>query len=734
MGAAARYSVQGMSCAGCVASVERAIKTVSGVDEALINLAEQTALVEGEFDHAEIVAAVSQAGYEALELFDEADEAARDLETDKYLRSLWLKALVAGLVGFPLMSFGMAGWLPGFESQVFWFVIAAATLGVLIYSGGQFYSGAISAARHHSANMDTLIALGTGSAWSYSVILLLFPQLIPEMAQHAYFEAAAIILCLINVGAALETRAKRKTGDAIKRLIRLRPKKARVVRNGVEIEISLDEILVGERVRVRPGEQVPVDGVVLEGSTRIDESMLSGEPMPVGKKRGDAVSAGTINGTGSILFRAEKIGGETVLAQIIQLVRSAQASKPAIGRMVDRVAEIFVPTVMIIAIMTFLIWVNAVGHVTPLAIVTTMTVMIIACPCALGLATPISIMVGVGKAAESGVLIRHGDALQAAGRLDTIVLDKTGTVTEGHPSVTNVKVLGDVSEQAMLAIAAGLEQHSEHPLARAILDAYEGEPPEVDQFTNIEGQGVQGRIAELNVLVGNRRLMEGHGIDLDRADSMICEAEWRGQTLVHLASGGSLVGLIGVSDQVKSDSADAIARLKKLGTRVIMLSGDNQATAETIGRQVGIDEVFADVLPQEKAAKIDEIRAAGAAVGMVGDGINDAPALASADVGFAIGSGTDVAIQSADITLMRSSLHGVADAVEISRATVRNIKQNLFGAFVYNTLGIPVAAGILFPLFGVLLNPMVAGGAMAMSSVTVVSNANRLRFFKVASR
>jgi len=733
-----RLSISGMSCAGCVSSVERALQGVDGVSAASVNFAEHTAVAEGDAPVQALIDAVQSAGYDAAELTSVADESEKEAVELAYYRSLLKKAVVAGVVGFPQFVLGMAGLLPTFATgsgRLFWLAIGLLTLFVLVYSGGHFFSGAWKSARNHSANMDTLIALGTGTAWFYSMVIIAAPDLVPSMAQHAYFEAAAIIIAFINFGSALEMRARGKTSEAIKRLIGLQPRTARVVRNGVEQDIPIEEVGLDDTLRVRPGECLAVDGIIIEGSSNIDESMLSGEPVPVAKRVGDEVAAGTINKTGSFLFQAKRIGKDTALSRIIEMVRTAQASKPAIGRMVDKVAAVFVPSVLIITIVTFLAWTNfgSGDQVTTFAIVTAMTVLIIACPCALGLATPISIMAGVGKAAEFGTLIRNGDALQQAGKLDTIILDKTGTVTEGRPSVTSVLALDSWTEEKLLQWGASVEKGSEHPLAEAIVTTANDKQIgllAVTEFSAIAGHGVEAIVENQSVLLGNRRLMSDHGVDISALDPSAQELTSQAQTPMFMAVDKTAVGIISVSDAIKTDSAEAIRRMHDIGLKVVLLTGDNRATAEAVARQVGIDEVIAEVLPQEKADKVADLQARGACVGMVGDGINDAPALARADVGFAIGTGTDVAIESADITLMRGSLLNVVDAIAISKATVRNIKQNLFGAFIYNALGIPIAAGLLYPIIGVLLNPMIAGGAMALSSVTVVTNANRLRFFK----
>lgn len=734
-------SISGMSCAGCVASVENALQGVDGVQEASVNFAEHTALVKGEVEAAALINAVKQAGYAAAEMSGgEEEQAEKEAAEFAYFRTLLKKTIVAAVVGVPLFIGGMLRLFPEIHTssgQLVWLLLGLLTVAVMIYSGGHFFTGAWKSFRNHNANMDTLIALGTGAACVYSFIIVLFPDSVPSLARHAYFEAAVIIIGLINFGAALEMRARGKTSEAIKRLIGLQPKTARVIRDGKEIDIPIDQVGLDETLRVRPGERIAVDGVIIDGHSSIDESMLSGEPLPVSKQVGDEVVAGTINGNGTFLFQSKRIGKDTVLAQIIEMVRQAQASKPAIGKLVDQVAAVFVPTVMIVAVSTFLLWYNfATSLDISYAIVATMTVLIIACPCALGLATPISIMVGVGKAAEYGILIRNGDALQQAGRLTAVVLDKTGTVTEGKPTVTDVVVSDSYSEDELLQLAASIEAGSEHPLAAAIVN-YANDKQlaaiEVKGFNAISGHGVEGTLDGKQVVFGNQRLMSTMGITSDKLQSQAQGLTEQGKTVMYLAVNQQLAGIIAVADPIKADSQQAIAALHRLGMKVVLLTGDNHQTASAVAKQVGIDEVFAEVLPQDKVAKVSELQQRGEQVAMVGDGINDAPALAQANVGFAIGSGTDVAIESADITLMRSSLNGVPDAIAISRATLRNIKQNLFGAFIYNTLGIPVAAGILYPFIGVLLNPMIAGAAMAMSSVTVVSNANRLRWFKPAS-
>ncbi|WP_421843148.1 heavy metal translocating P-type ATPase [Marinobacter algicola] len=734
-----QLAVTGANCASCVNTIENALKSVDGVTAAHMNLADRTATATGRADTQALIKAVESSGYGAslIEDPDAADDRKQEEDRKQY-KTLLVKMAVSLGLGLGLMIWGMGfgSMVVSSDNQLTWLTLGIITLGVMTLTGGHFFTGAWKAFRHHNANMDTLIALGTGTAWVYSMTVVSIPEALPEMARHVYFEASAMIIGLINLGQALELRAKGKTSEAVRRLLDLRAKTARVIRDGEEQDLPVEQVRAGDHIRVRPGEKLPVDGEITEGSTRVDESMLTGEPMPVSKGEGDEVSAGTINTHGSIIYKATRVGSETALAQIIRLVKKAQGSKPAIGRLADKISSVFVPSVMLIAVVSALVWYNvgpepAVVHM----MVAATTVLIIACPCALGLATPMSVMVGVGKAAEYGALIRQGDALQTAGKLDLVILDKTGTITEGHPAVTRFHAI-DGNTSRLLALAAGLEQHSEHPLAEAIMAKAKekgANPDTVTGFEALNGKGVQGEWDGQIVRLGNRRWLESENIDLaglqDEADAITSEAG----TPLFLALGNEALGVIGVADAIKQDSEAAIRRLHDAGIRVMMVTGDVDATAKAIAEKAGIDSHRAEVLPQDKATIVSEMRGKGYTVAMVGDGINDAPALAAADVGFAIGTGTDVAIESAGITLMRGSLHGVADAIEISRATVRNIHQNLFGAFVYNSLGIPVAAGLLYPLWGILMSPILAGAAMSLSSVTVVTNANRLRLFKTTS-
>ncbi len=730
-------NVPDMSCAGCVSKVEKSLRSVPGVKSADVNFADLSASVECDVPPDVLIKAVSDAGYTASIASPEQDSSEKDNAELIHYRQLLKQTVVSAVISVIILAVTMLGLLPAVETgpgRISWAVVSILALFVLIYGGGRFFTGALKSFKHHSANMDTLIAIGTGVAWVYSTFIVLFPTALSEVARHMYFDTATLIIAFINLGSALEMRARGKTSQAIKRLIGLQPKTATVIRNGEEVSIPIESLLIDDIVRVRPGEKIPVDGELTQGSSHVDESMLTGEPVPVQKNVGDEVTGGTINKSGSFLFKTTRIGKDTALSQIIDMVRKAQNTKPAIGRLADKVSGVFVPVVLIIAVLTSLVWFNLGPEpVITYMLVTTMSVLIIACPCALGLATPISVMVGVGKAAEYGVLIRRGDALQQAGRLTTLVLDKTGTITEGKPVLTAVEPVQEWSEDDLLALSSGVESNSEHPLAQAIVEAAKEKGIAqwaCESFEAVSGHGVKAVSGGRNILLGNKRFMEQNNIPTSDLETRANELSGQAQTVMYASVDGKVAGILGVSDPVKSDSKEAIQRLRSTGIKVIMLTGDNRATAAAVAADVGVDDHIAEVLPQDKAAEVAKLQALGETVGMVGDGVNDAPALAGADVGFAIGTGTDVAIESADITLMRGSLHGVSDAINISKATVRNIKQNLLGAFGYNTLAIPVAAGIVYPFMGMLLDPVIAGAAMALSSVTVVTNANRLRWYK----
>jgi P-type Cu+ transporter len=734
--------IEGAGCASCVSKIESALKRVAGVSSAEMNFAQRTVLVTGTAASDGLIRAVEEAGYNARIMNAESEEEAIQ-EKEKaewaYYKRLMREMTIALVLGVPLMVYGIVVGemtVTTNTARIAWLAVGLLTLGVMVYSGKHFYIGAWQSLKNHSANMDTLIALGTGTALVYSMVVVFFPELVPEMARHVYFEATAMIIGLINLGLALEVKARGRTSEAIKRLIGLQEKTARVVRDGEELDIAIEQVLLNDIVRVRPGEKIPVDGLVIEGHTAVDESMLTGEPMPVEKEAGDEVVTGTLNKSGSILFRATRVGKDTALAQIINMVKRAQNSKPPIGRLADIISAYFVPAVMIVAVGSAMVWLNfGPEPAVAFAIVSATTVLIIACPCALGLATPMSVMVGVGKAAEAGVLIRNGEALQTASKITAMILDKTGTITLGSPKVTDIVLANANSEEQVLQQAASLEVGSEHPLALAIVESAKErglEPSKISNFQSIAGHGVSADLGGdgISLLFGNEKLMKEFDISIADYQHVAQQLASDAKTPMYFAIDLKLAAIIAVADPIKNDSVQAIKRLKANGIRVVMLTGDNRATAQAVADRVGITEFFAEVLPEDKANKVAELQMQDEIVGMTGDGINDAPALAMSNVGFAIGTGTDVAIESADITLMRGSLHGLADAIAVSKATLRNIKQNLFGAFIYNVAGIPFAAGLLYPVFGILLSPVIAGAAMAFSSLTVVTNANRLRLFK----
>ncbi|HVC35009.1 MAG TPA: heavy metal translocating P-type ATPase [Chloroflexota bacterium] len=666
-------------------------------------------------------------------------DAEREAHAHEY-RTLFNRFLFAAIIAIPVLLSSYPQFVPVLRDlprgtlRLIWFVDALLTLPVLLYSGQRFFVGAWRALEHRAADMNTLIAVGTGAAWIYSVAAISVPRIFPPGTEEPFFDVVAVVIALVLLGQALELRARGRTSEAIKKLIGLQPRTARVIREGREQDIPVEEMLVGDLVLVRPGEKVPVDGIVADGASAVDQSMLTGEPIPVEKHPGDEVIGATINTTGAFRFRATKVGKDTALAQIVRMVQQAQASKAPIQRIADVVSGYFVPAMLIVAVLTFVAWFDF-GPQPRLvyALVTAVSVLVIACPCALGLATPISLMVGVGKAAEFGVLIRNGAALQAARDVDTVVLDKTGTITIGKPVLTNVVATGAHDENGVLRLAAAVEKGSEHPLGAAIVQgARERELsiPSAENFVALPGRGVEARVEGRRVALGNRAMLDERQLAPGELEAVATRLADEGKTPMYVVVDERVTGLVAVADAVKPDSVAAIRGLKTLGVQVVMITGDNRRTADAIGHAVGIDRVLAEVLPAEKALQVRRLQAEGRKVAMVGDGINDAPALAQADVGMAIGTGTDVAIEASDITLITGSLRGVVTAIEISRATMHNITQNLFGSFIYNTLGVPIAAGMLYPFVGLLLSPMIAGAAMAASSVTVVTNANRLRGWK----
>jgi Cu+-exporting ATPase len=743
IGETLRLRIEGMHCASCSTTIEDALRTVPGVLQADVSPGTESAdirYVQTVTDIPRLTAAIESSGYRVRKP-PTPDAPGKDSE-DRYreygelMRRFWFGLAIS----IPVVLTAYPSWFPVLRDmnpgpiRLMWAIGGLAALAVLVYSGHRFFTGGWEAFRHRTADMNTLIAVGTGAAWIYSTVAVAAPWLFPEGLAEPFYDVAAVVVTLVVLGQALEVRAKGRTSEAIRKLLDLQARTARVVRDGREIDIPVEEVEAGDIVVVRPGEKVPVDGVVLEGNSAVDESMVTGESIPVGKGPGDEVIGATINKAGSFRFRATKVGKDTALAQIVKMVRQAQGSKPPIARTVDRVSSYFVPAVMIIATAAFAVWYTF-GPEPPLtyAVITAVTVLIIACPCALGLATPMSLMVGVGKAAEAGVLIRNGEALQLARGLTTVVLDKTGTITKGQPELTDVVVRESYSEEEVLRLAASAERGSEHPLGEAIVSGARDRGLELDEvaaFEAIAGHGISAAVGDRDVLLGNQRLMRERGLETSYLTEEARRLSSEGKTPMFVAIDGEPAGLIAVADQIKDDSVGAIRRLHELGLEVVMLTGDNERTANAIAAQVGIDRVLAEVLPDQKASQIAALQAEGKTVAMVGDGINDAPALAQADVGIAIGTGTDVAIEAADVTLIGGSLQGVTRAVDVSKATFRNIKQNLFGAFIYNGLGVPVAAGLLYPTFGLLLSPLIAGAAMAFSSVTVVTNANRLRLYE----
>ncbi|WP_199911602.1 heavy metal translocating P-type ATPase [Dongshaea marina] len=735
------FSVANISCASCVNKIESAVKANPGVSAAMVNLADKTVTVKGKVSPSELLKLLSDIGYPGQLLSDDVrgQQAKERAERKQYLQMMW-GAAASLVVGAALMLWDFIGSsaVNTQTQQWAWGGVGVLVLLILIGPGGHFYKNAWSQLKHGSANMDTLVSMGISVAWLYSMFVVLFPQLLPVAGRHVYFEAATFIVGLINLGHGLGLRARGKTSEAVKKLIGLQPKTARVIRDGEESDLAIEEVVVGDRIRIRPGDKIPVDGRVIEGHSTVDESMLTGEPIAVKKELDSQLSAGTINKNGTLIFRAEKVGADTALANIIRLVRRAQNSKLPIAQLTDKIAAVFVPAVILVALISAVIWYVA-GPAPALthALIVFTTVLIIACPCALGLATPLSIITGVGKAAQLGLLVRNGEALQSASKLDTIIVDKTGTLTEGKPSVTEIVPLNGYREDELLRLAASLEQSSEHPLAEAIVESAKQRGLQLQKgsdFRATSGLGVEGRVGQQQIYLGNEKLMSRQQIDTSVAKNSLDQFSRQGKTAVYLAVDGVLAGIIVVADAIRGDSLQAIARLHRLGVKVVMATGDNPKTAAAVADKLAIDDFRAEMLPEHKSNLVYELQQQGLHVGMIGDGINDAPALAKADVGFAVGTGTDVAIESADIALMRPSLHGLADAIELSRGTLRNIKENLFFAFIYNGLGIPIAAGVLYPFVGILLSPIVAGGAMAFSSFTVVTNANRLRRFKPKTR
>ena len=735
--AAADIAISGMTCAACSARVQRALEKAPGVESANVNLLTSMATVSYHPDEVaveQLLEAIRKTGYGAeLPAPDatlEEHAATLDRERAEEVKSLGRKVLVAGIAAAATMAVMPVAHGPG-ASPWLW-VQLALTLPSVLWAGRHFYTRAWSAAKHGGANMNTLIAVGTGAAFLFSLAMTLAG---PWFARHGvepvvYYEAVNGIIALILLGNYLEARARRRTSGAIQRLIGLRPDTARVQRKGQEIDVRLSELVPGDLVVVRPGERIPTDGSVSEGRSAVDESMLTGEPEPVLKGPGDPVTGGTFNGSGSLVFRVSRVGRDTVLARIIQMVEEAQGSKAPIQALADRVSAVFVPVVMVIALVTFIAWWQlGPGQSAVRALAVSVTVLIIACPCAMGLAVPTAVMVATGRGAEHGLLIKGGEALQRMAGVGTVVVDKTGTLTAGRPEVTDVVVVEEaVTESELLGLVAAVESRSEHPIAEAVRRRNDGttERRILTAFSAVPGRGVRGEVDGRVVLAGNPRMLEQYGIDTSFLSSHVSRLTSHAATPVLVAIDGRAAGVLGISDPIRSESREAVARLHSLGMDVVMLTGDDQRTANAVAAEVGIREVIAEVLPEQKRDVVARLRDAGRVVAMVGDGINDAPALAQADVGVALGTGTDVAIEAADVTVMQPDLRGVARTIALCRRTMRVIRQNLFWAFAYNTLGIPIAAGVLYPVFGLLLTPTMAAAAMAVSSVSVVMNSLRL--------
>ncbi|MXS85710.1 Cu(2+)-exporting ATPase [Nitrosomonas sp. HPC101] len=741
----AELAVDGMTCASCVARLERVLKAVPGVETASVNLATEHASVRGVADTDALIAAVKNAGFtaRAVDTTVQSDEVTdkKDAEQAKLKRDL----IFAAVLALPVFMIEMGSHLiPGMHEWVVttigmqrsWYLQFVLTALILIFPGRMFYAKGFPALLRRAPDMNSLVAVGTAAAFGYSTVATFLPELLPAGTVNVYFEAAAVIVVLILLGRFLEARAKGRTSEAVRRLVGLQAKVAHVVRNGRTIDIPISEVVLNDSVEVRPGERVPVDGEVTEGHSFVDESMITGEPVPVEKIAGSPVVGGTVNQTGAFTLRATAIGGQTMLAQIIRMVEQAQGSKLPIQALVDKVTLWFVPAVMLAAAITFVVWL-AFGPAPALtfALVNAVAVLIIACPCAMGLATPTSIMVGIGRGAEMGILFRKGEALQLLKDAAVVAVDKTGTLTEGRPVLTDLEVAPGFDRKQVLAQVAAVESRSEHPIARAIVEAALQEKielPALTEFTSITGMGVIATVDGASIKIGANRFMHELGINISGFADTAKRLGREGKSPLYVAIDGRLAAIVAVADPIKPGTSEAIAALHQLGLKVAMITGDNTYTAQAIARQLGIDEVIAEVLPAGKVEAVRNLKAAHGRVAFIGDGINDAPALAEADVGLAIGTGTDIAVESADVVLMTGNLQAVPNAIALSKATIRNIHQNLFWAFAYNTALIPLAAGVLYPAFGLLLSPVFAAGAMAMSSVFVLGNALRLRRFQPA--
>lgn len=729
-----------MHCASCVSVIERELKKTKGILSANVNIATEEAFVEYDpkiINDSIICSTVSNVGYKASVSEEEKSEELEKIQKEKEIKNLKRKAFVSLFLGglilwgsFPLIM----NFSPLFlRNHMVQFLLATP---VQLWAGLMFYRATIPALKHRTANMDTLVVVGTSVAYIYSVIITFFPQLMLKMGAELmpYFDVSSIVIGLILLGRFFEARAKGQTSEAIKKLIGLAAKTARIVINGKEKDVPIDSVKIGDIIRVRPGEKIPVDGTILDGESSVDESMVTGESIPSDKFKGDTVIGSTINKSGTFLYKAEKVGQETMLAQIVKLVQSAQGSKAPVQRLADTISSYFVPVVIILAIITFVIWFDfGPSPALPFALLNMVAVLIIACPCAMGLATPTAVMVGTGKGAESGILIKDAESLEIAHKINTVVFDKTGTLTNGKPEVTDIILLNKDTKDEVLSLAASLEKGSEHSLADAILEEAKKENTKlrpVDKFKAISGYGIEGKIDKSFVYLGNRKLMQKEKIDIKKAEDRLLSLEEEGKTSMLLAKDGEIIGIIAVADSIKESAEAGIKALFDMGIEVVMLTGDNRRTANAIAKKIGIKNVLADVLPEDKKTEIEKLQEEGKIVAMVGDGINDAPALALANVGIAMGSGTDIAMESADITLVNKDLRSVAKSVRLSKRTMKTIIMNLFWAFGYNVILIPVAMGILYPFFNILLNPIFASAAMALSSVSVVANSLRLKSVK----
>ena len=737
-------TIEGMTCASCVGRVERALKAVEGVTDASVNLATERATIHGNVSSEALLNAVEKAGYSAQPITTNASAENAIAERKESERQALKRDLgIAAVLALPVFILEMGSHLiPAFHDVIMnsigmrtsWYLQFILTTLVLVIPGRRFYLTGIPALLRLAPDMNSLVAVGTAAAYLYSVVATFFPQLLPQGTVNVYYEAAAVIVVLVLLGRYLEAQAKGRTSEAIKRLVDLQAKSAHVIRDGRSVDIPLADVVVGDHIEVRPGERIPVDGKLIEGSSYVDESMITGEPMPVEKTTDSDVVGGTVNQKGAFILEATAVGAQTMLAQIIRMVEQAQGSKLPIQAVVDKVTLWFVPAVMLAALVTFVVWlIVGPSPVLTFALVNAVAVLIIACPCAMGLATPTSIMVGTGRGAELGILFRKGEALQSLKDANVVAVDKTGTLTEGKPALTDMHVAEGFERSTALAMIAAVEARSEHPIARAIVEAAESEGivlPTITDFESVTGMGVHAAVDGMSIEIGADRYMRQLGHDVAIFSHAAAELGKQGKSPLYAAIGGRLAAMLAVADPIKPSTPAAIEALHQLGLKVAMITGDNAQTAQAIAQQLGIDEVVAEVLPEGKVEAIRRLKAEHGRVAFVGDGINDAPALAEADVGIAIGTGTDIAIESADVVLMSGNLQGVANAIALSKATITNIRQNLFWAFAYNTALIPVAAGALYPVWGILLSPVFAAGAMALSSVFVLGNALRLRRFQ----